>query len=95
LIHRPGGCFFNPRCPYARAAHRRVDPRLTPVTGDAGHEVACLLEPQLRTRIWNELQAGRDPEAVRELAGAEGISPAVSDATPLTDTASLAPESGL
>ncbi len=96
LIHRPSGCFFNPRCPYARAAHRRVDPRLTPVTGDAGHTVACLLEPQLRTRIWNELQAGRDQEQVRALAGADGASPVAADAAALTDTASVTtPESGL
>jgi peptide/nickel transport system ATP-binding protein len=91
LIHRPTGCFFNPRCPYARAAHRRVDPRLTTIPGDAGHEVACLLEPELRTRIWLELQAGRDPEAIRVMAGADGASPAVIDAAPLTDTVSLTP----
>jgi peptide/nickel transport system ATP-binding protein len=96
LIHRPSGCFFNPRCPYARAAHRRVDPRLSPVPGDAGHESACLLEPELRSRIWNELRAGRDPEAVRALAGAEGVSPVTADATPLTDPAPLStPEAGL
>jgi peptide/nickel transport system ATP-binding protein len=94
LIYRPSGCFFHPRCPYARAAHRRVDPRLSPVPGDAGHEVACLLEPGLRTRIWHELQAGRDPEAVRELAGADGASPALADAVPLTDPASLTPSEG-
>jgi peptide/nickel transport system ATP-binding protein len=94
LIYRPSGCFFHPRCPYARAAHRRVDPRLSPVPGDAGHEVACLLEPGLRTRIWHELQAGRDPEAVRELAGADGASPALADAAPLTDPASLTPSEG-
>jgi peptide/nickel transport system ATP-binding protein len=91
LIHRPTGCFFNPRCPYARAAHRRVDPRLATIPGDAGHEVACLLEPELRTRIWLELQAGRDPEAIRVMAGADGASPAAIDAAPLTDTVSLTP----
>jgi peptide/nickel transport system ATP-binding protein len=94
LIHRPSGCFFHPRCPYAREAHRRVDPRLTAVPDDAGHQVACLLEPALRTRIWNELQAGRDLEEVRAMAGADGTSPALADAAPLTDAASLTPSEG-
>ncbi len=52
LIHRPSGCLFHPRCPYVRDEHRRVDPTLQPVPGQPGHEVACLLEPEVRTRIW-------------------------------------------
>jgi peptide/nickel transport system ATP-binding protein len=95
LIHRPSGCFFNPRCPYAREAHRRIDPRLSPVPEDAGHEVACLLEPALRTRIWNELQAGRDPEAVRALAGADGASRSVAGTPPPAGRASLSTEGGV
>ena len=43
LIKRPSGCFFHPRCPYVRDAHKRIDPKLEPVTGDPGHSVACLL----------------------------------------------------
>jgi len=58
LIHRPSGCLFHPRCPYVRDEHRRVDPALQPVAGQDGHEVACLLEPEARTRTWQELKAG-------------------------------------
>jgi peptide/nickel transport system ATP-binding protein len=68
LIHRPSGCFFNPRCPYARDEMRRVDPRLEPVASDPGHEVACLLAPEERTRIWKGLQAGQAPASLRTLA---------------------------
>jgi peptide/nickel transport system ATP-binding protein len=30
LIQTPPGCSFNPRCPYARPSHRRIDPQLAP-----------------------------------------------------------------
>jgi peptide/nickel transport system ATP-binding protein len=79
LINRPSGCFFHPRCPYVRDRHRRVDPRLEPVASDSGHEVACLLEEPVRTKIWQGLQAGRDPESLRALAGADA-SPATAAA---------------
>ena len=36
LINLPTGCSFHPRCPYVREAHKRVDPTLEPVDGDAG-----------------------------------------------------------
>jgi peptide/nickel transport system ATP-binding protein len=81
LINRPSGCFFHPRCPYVRDRHRRVDPGLAPVTGDQGHEVACLLEEQVRTKIWQGLQAGRDPESLRQLVGPEPASPAAAAAS--------------
>jgi peptide/nickel transport system ATP-binding protein len=68
LINRPSGCFFHPRCPYVRDAHRRIDPRLEPVPEDSGHEVACLLQSGVRTGIWQGLRAGRDPASLRELA---------------------------
>jgi peptide/nickel transport system ATP-binding protein len=71
LINLPSGCHFHPRCPYVREAHRRVDPPSEPVPGDPGHEVACLLAPQTRRRVWAELQQGKDPEAAREAAGVE------------------------
>jgi peptide/nickel transport system ATP-binding protein len=81
LIHRPTGCFFHPRCPYVREAHRRIDPRLEAVPDDLGHEVACLLEPELRTRIWKGLQAGESPASLRALA--EPLSaPRVAGAAP-------------
>jgi peptide/nickel transport system ATP-binding protein len=66
LIHLPGGCSFHPRCPYVRDAHRRTDPTLDTVDGDAGHEVACLLDPTTRKRLWGELQTGVKPQAARE-----------------------------
>ena len=71
LIKRPGGCFFHPRCPYARESHTRIDPKREPVPGDPGHEVACLLEPDVRARIWKRLVAGDSPEVIRrEVVGA-------------------------
>jgi peptide/nickel transport system ATP-binding protein len=72
LIHRPGGCFFHPRCPYVQEEHKHNDPRLTPVPDDSGHEVACLLRPEVRTRIWKGLQAGQTPASLRPLASPLG-----------------------
>jgi peptide/nickel transport system ATP-binding protein len=68
LIERPGGCAFHPRCPYVRAAHRRVQPALEPVPGADEHHVACLLPVSTRRRLWSELRAGAGPEAARERA---------------------------
>jgi peptide/nickel transport system ATP-binding protein len=65
LINRPSGCFFHPRCPYAREEHRRKDPRLTPVPDDPGHEAACLLDPSTRAAIWRGLEAGKDPSSLK------------------------------
>jgi peptide/nickel transport system ATP-binding protein len=65
LINRPSGCFFHPRCPYARDEHRRKDPKLASVPDDPGHEVACLLEPSVRSAIWRGLQAGQDPVSLK------------------------------
>jgi peptide/nickel transport system ATP-binding protein len=67
LINLPGGCSFHPRCPYAREAHKRVDPKLEPVPDDPTHRVACLLDSGTRKRIWNDLAAGRKPEEARAL----------------------------
>jgi peptide/nickel transport system ATP-binding protein len=66
LINLPSGCSFHPRCPYVREAHRRVEPKLEPIPGQPGHEVACLLDTSVRKKLWNELQAGVRPEAARE-----------------------------
>ncbi len=68
LINRPSGCHFHPRCPYVRDAHKRIDPKLQPIPDRPGHEVACLLEPAIRTQIWQGLQAGQTPADVRRLA---------------------------
>ncbi len=62
LIDRPSGCHFHPRCPYAQPEHARVDPRLQTVPAEPArepaHRVACLLEPQIRRRLWSQLSAG-------------------------------------
>jgi peptide/nickel transport system ATP-binding protein len=65
LINLPSGCHFHPRCPYVRERHRQIDPSLEPVDGDRGHEVACLLSPSTRRRIWSELREGRQPAEAR------------------------------
>jgi peptide/nickel transport system ATP-binding protein len=72
LINRPSGCHFHPRCPYSQPEHERVDPRLEPVPGDPSHHVACLLEGEVRRRIWAELCAGRTPaEAAASVGSGE------------------------
>jgi peptide/nickel transport system ATP-binding protein len=67
LIQRPTGCHFHPRCPYVLDDHTRIDPHLTPVTGEPGHEAACLLSTELRTRVWKGLAAGEDAAQMRHL----------------------------
>jgi peptide/nickel transport system ATP-binding protein len=62
LINRPSGCHFHPRCPYAQPDHARVDPRLEAVPGEPSHHVACLLEAEVRERLWEQLTAGATPE---------------------------------
>ena len=71
LIHRPSGCFFHPRCPYVREAHRRIDPKLESVAAGEEHEVACLLPPTVRSRIWNGLRSGASPASLRHLVTEE------------------------
>jgi peptide/nickel transport system ATP-binding protein len=56
-IAPPSGCRFHPRCAYALPEHARVDPALVPVPGAPGHLAACLLDPELRARLWNETHA--------------------------------------
>jgi peptide/nickel transport system ATP-binding protein len=73
LINRPSGCHFHPRCPYAQPDHARIDPQLQPVPGEPTHHVACLLEAEVRRRLWGELHAGRTPDealAAADLPGA-------------------------
>jgi peptide/nickel transport system ATP-binding protein len=68
LIQRPSGCHFHPRCPYAQPSHARIDPQLRPVGDQPGHDVACLLEVDVRRRLWAQLRAGRMPdEALAEV----------------------------
>ncbi|HSZ04710.1 MAG TPA: ABC transporter ATP-binding protein [Solirubrobacteraceae bacterium] len=61
LVHPPSGCHFHPRCPYVQPEHTRIDPALEPVADDPGHHVACLLESDVRRRLWQQLGAGRTP----------------------------------
>ena len=68
LINRPSGCHFHPRCPYVLDDHKRIDPRLEPVPDEPGHEVACLLDAPVRTKIWQGLEAGQEPEVLRVFA---------------------------
>jgi peptide/nickel transport system ATP-binding protein len=62
LISPPSGCHFNPRCPYVQPDHTRIDPQLEPVPEEPSHHVACLLESDVRKRLWAELGAGKTPE---------------------------------
>ncbi len=66
LINLPGGCSFHPRCPYVQESHKRVDPTLDEVPGDANHMVACLLAPEVRRQLWSELSAGVAPDEARK-----------------------------
>jgi peptide/nickel transport system ATP-binding protein len=54
LIDPPSGCHFHPRCAYAQPDHARIDPRLLALPTDPSHQVACLLEPKLRRRLWEQ-----------------------------------------
>ena len=65
LITLPGGCSFHPRCAFVRDAHRRVDPKLEPLPDDPTHHVACLLDPKVRRRVWQDLRAGHTPDEAR------------------------------
>ncbi|HEY1523768.1 MAG TPA: ABC transporter ATP-binding protein [Solirubrobacteraceae bacterium] len=84
LINRPSGCHFHPRCPYVQDEHRRVDPVLTPVAGNAEHEVACLLPAQARNAVWQALSRGESVQQAQLLArdrarvAARGPDPAAS-----------------
>ncbi len=75
LINKPSGCAFHPRCPYVQEAHKRIDPKLEPIPGDASHSVACLLPHSTRARIWQGLQEGREPASLRELASGAAAVP--------------------
>ena len=62
----PPGCRFHPRCPYSQPEHARTEPVLTPTPGQLGHRVACLLEADVRRRLWQELRKDRAiPEQAR------------------------------
>jgi peptide/nickel transport system ATP-binding protein len=71
LINPPSGCHFHPRCPYALPDHARIDPALGPLPGEPTHEVACLLEPDVRERLWQQLRAGRTPAQALAAVGVQ------------------------
>jgi peptide/nickel transport system ATP-binding protein len=73
LIARPSGCHFHPRCPYVREQHKKIDPKLEPIRGLPGHQVACLLAAEVRARIWRGLESGASPGDLRR---------EISDASP-------------
>jgi peptide/nickel transport system ATP-binding protein len=93
LINRPSGCHFHPRCPYVQEPHKRVDPRLEPVNGggSGGHVAACLLGAKVRTQIWDGLQSGSDPDALKRLAAASVGAAAPPPGAPELDTHGEAP----
>jgi peptide/nickel transport system ATP-binding protein len=72
LINPPSGCHFHPRCAYAQPDHARIDPALEPVPEEPSHFVACLLEPDVRQRLWRELSAGKTPEQALADVGSPG-----------------------
>ncbi len=76
LINRPSGCHFHPRCPYAQPSHARIDPQLQPLPDDPSHHVACLLEVDVRRRLWAQLRAGRMPDEALAEVGVPGEEPA-------------------
>ncbi|MCW2969969.1 MAG: peptide transporter ATPase [Solirubrobacterales bacterium] len=69
LINPPSGCHFHPRCPYAQPDHSVIDPSLQPAPGEPDHHVACLLEAEVRRRLWAQLRAGRTPQEALDEVG--------------------------
>ena len=85
LINRPSGCHFHPRCPYAQPDHARIDPALEPVPDAPDHFVACLLEADVRRRLWAQLErrARRRREALAAVGSAGATRAEQPRATPL------------
>jgi peptide/nickel transport system ATP-binding protein len=79
LIRPPSGCHFHPRCAYAQPDHARIDPALEPVAGDPGHYVACLLEGDVRRKLWSELQGGAAPHEAIARAGLGDTGPGLEE----------------
>jgi peptide/nickel transport system ATP-binding protein len=91
LITRPSGCHFHPRCAYAQPDHLRIDPQLQPVPGQPSHHVACLLESDVRRRLWSELRAGRMPEQARAAVGLPAPPSDAAEARTATTQPGVAP----
>jgi peptide/nickel transport system ATP-binding protein len=69
LIRPPSGCHFHPRCRYKQPEHARIDPQLEPLAAEPEHFVACLLEPEVRRRLWGELRSGATPDEAIDASG--------------------------
>jgi peptide/nickel transport system ATP-binding protein len=82
LIARPSGCHFHPRCPYVREQHKQIDPQLEPIPGMPGHQVACLLAPEVRARIWRGLESGESASEMRRQVSDASPEPAVATPPP-------------
>jgi peptide/nickel transport system ATP-binding protein len=56
LIDIPGGCAFNPRCPYADVPKDNVTRTVRPELSEVGsqHWAACHMTQEQRERIWTE-----------------------------------------
>jgi peptide/nickel transport system ATP-binding protein len=78
LIKLPSGCHFHPRCPYVREEHKKIAPRLEPLPGESGHAVACLLAPEVRTRIWQGLTTGESATDLRRAVVDASAAPVVA-----------------
>jgi len=75
LINPPSGCHFHPRCPYSQPDHERIDHELQSIPGEPTHHVACLLESEVRRRLWGELHKGRTPEQAISEVGLPAVTP--------------------
>jgi peptide/nickel transport system ATP-binding protein len=94
VIRRPSGCHFHPRCYYAQPDHSRIDPKLEPVPGEPTHFVACLLEAQLRQRLWSALSSGRTPDEAMAQAGLQKAAELQDEGEPAAGAAGLSGAQG-
>lgn len=71
LINLPDQCAFAPRCGFAHGKCRAGVPALADA-GTGGHLAACVIDEPARTRAWEALSSGADPNAARMAAEVEG-----------------------
>jgi peptide/nickel transport system ATP-binding protein len=69
LISVPSGCAFHPRCAYTGLTDGRCDTQVPPLreVASIGHEAACHLTAEARTRLWAELSVGKLPAEAAEV----------------------------
>ena len=70
LINLPGGCSFHPRCPYVQEDHKRIDPKLDPVPGNAEPPGRMPADARDAAQALGRAQAGR--QARRGPPGRDG-----------------------